>query len=357
MKKIWLIGCCLAQICGSAWADGDDAPAPAPPEPPRATVLVQAMHQQWLNRDALTYGKVVSDARQVRDLTVARAVQVSSVRVQAGEYVHKGQGLLETTNAPETEQAAQQAQAALRYAQRERERVAGLVQARLATAAQLSAADKTVADAKAVWQAQQGSGADHAVMLLRAPCDGYVTTMDVTTGDRVSAGSRLLQLSPLQAAQVVLEVEARDAAQTRPGMTVQLVSVLRPEASAIGRVVRVMSALTNGTLTALVTVPSGQFLPGEAVRGQIHLARMWGDVVPRSAVLPGDSGFYVYQVRAAHAVQVPVKVRLEQGNLTLVQGALAPGLPVVTSGNYELQPGMAVRETTAPSVAVQGGAE
>ena len=357
MKKIWLMACCLAQLCGRVWADDDDAPSAPPPKPPQAAVVVQPISLQWLNRDALAYGKVVGDARRVRDVTVARAVQVSSVRVQSGEFVHKGQALLETTNAPDTEQAAQQAQAALHYAQRERDRLAGLVQARLATAAQLSAADKAVSDAKAVWQAQQDAGADHAVTLLRAPCDGFVTLVDVTTGDRVSAGSRLLQLSPLQAERVSLQVEARDAVQVRPGMAVQLVSVLRPEVSATGSVVGMMSVLTDGALAVQVQVSSGLFLPGEAVRGRIHLARMWGDVVPRSAVLPGDSGFYVYQVRAAHAVQVPVKVRLEQGSLTLVQGALAAGLPVVISGNYELQPGMAVRETVALPIAVQDGTE
>ncbi len=357
MKKIWLAGWWLAQVfaLGMACADDDDMPAPPPPQPAQAAVVVAPLHRQWLNRDALAYGQVVSDVRRSLNLSVPRAVRVMSVRVLPGDAVVKGQALLTLVNAPDAEQSMQKAREALAYARREQVRIAGLVKARLATAAQLSAANKALADAKAAWQAQQATGADHTVTVLRAPANGYVVAVNVAVGDRPAAGITLLQLASSRAQEALLAVEATDALRLKLGAAVQLVSVLRPEVKAEGRVVRVASALVNGSLAVRVNVPTGQFLPGEQVSASVTLARLFGDVVPRSAVLPDDNGFHVYQVRAGHAVLVPVKISLERGNLTLVEGALSTDLPVVTLGNYELQPGMAVRETQPAPPDMRGG--
>ncbi len=330
-----------------AAGDDDDAPAGQSVHAVVAEVRLVSLRQQLMSETVTAYGQVAPDARQVMTVSVPRAGQVTVLYVVAGQAIRKGEPLLAFTDAAETAQAWQQARLALDYARKERARTAQLLAQQLATAAQLAAADQAVADAQAAWETQRKIGAGHAVSLLRAPCDAWVMAVPVSVGERMAANVPLLQLSP-GAQQALLSVEAADSRRLRTGMPVQLVSLMGTGATSRGQVVRVAGALNPQTrqVDVAVSVPQADFLSGERVRGEIRLQQHAATVVPRSAVLADVVGHYIYQVRNGRAWRIAVQTGLENAEVIAVDGAFLPGAPVVATGNYELQNGMAVRTGT-----------
>jgi len=76
-----------------------------------------------------------------------------------------------------------------------------------------------------------------------------------------------------------------------------------------------------------------------------------GWIAPRKAVLTDGKGAYVFQVDAGKAVRVDVQVAGAVGEETVVTGPLDPQRALVTSGNYQLKGGEAVREDKASGAA------
>jgi hypothetical protein len=75
---------------------------------------------------------------------------------------------------------------------------------------------------------------------------------------------------------------------------------------------------------------------------------MQGWLVPHDAVLIDNAGAYVFQVSAAKAVRVAVRVALTANTTDVVTGPLDARLPLVIQGNYQLQNGSLVRTSNAP---------
>jgi multidrug efflux system membrane fusion protein len=74
--------------------------------------------------------------------------------------------------------------------------------------------------------------------------------------------------------------------------------------------------------------------------------------VPSPAVQTGQSGSYVYVIKADSTVESrPVTVDRTQGTLSVVAKGLAPGERVVTDGQLRLTPGARVEIKAAPGVA------
>ena len=80
------------------------------------------------------------------------------------------------------------------------------------------------------------------------------------------------------------------------------------------------------------------------VRGEITLTSASTWTVPRSAVLRDARGAYIFQVKDGRARRVAVQTGVETDRVTEIRGGFEPSLPVVVTGNYELEDGMAVRE-------------
>ena len=345
MKKwIVLMGCvCCINASVDTLADGVTA-----------TVETVALKQRMMGRQVVGYGQVVTDVRQLYSVSMRHAGQIQELAVRTGQYVRQGDTLLTSVTAPEAQQAWRQAVLALQVARDERVRVAQLFKQQLATASQWAAADHAVNDAQAVVTAQQQLGQDHTQWIVRAPGAGWVQGVSVTPGDRVQAGTVLLQLNAVSGQRVSLMVDAQDVAQLRPGLTVQCASLVTSNKRGSGRIDQVSGVLNPQTQQAEVTVrmQGAIWIPGERVRGNIELPQRSLNVVPRSAVLSDESGDYIYQVLNHHAWRVSVHTGVESGDWLAVSGPVWLNAPVVAVGNYELHNGMAVHSAvnvkTAP---------
>lgn len=326
------------------------SPADTATANPGPSVLVKAAPMKRGSvADTLTvYGTVVPDATASVAVSFAQPGQISRLRVVPGQLVKRGAPLIELSTNPLAAAAYQRAQAALEFARGELRRVGSLAAHRLATRSQVALARKNLADAEAELAAQRRLGAERRRAIVKAPFTALVMSVRVHPGERVAAGTPLMQLARAGRLQARLGLEPEDAVRVKAGMPVHLVSVFG-NATVDARVSRVHHVVNPHTrlvdvLVSLDGTPADGLMSGMQVRGTITLAGGPGWVVPRSAVLRDARGAYLYQISGDHARRVDVRAGGQTDRLVAVSGSFNPRLRVVVQGNYELKDGMAVRE-------------
>ncbi len=336
----------LVSLLGACKGSADDA-APADSKSD-SSVLVETMppRREALPRTLTLYGEVAQEVGATENVSFARPVLISRLLVAAGERVHAGDPLLEVVTDPAAAAAFQQAQSAVTLAQKELASQQELFTERLTTQAQLAAARKALADAQAGSNAQHQLGAAPGPQIVRAGHDAIVASLAQQQGDRVQPGATVMQLSKAGAQRAVLGAEPEDAAQLAPGMPVRLMPVFGG-GEIPARIAQVFAVLNPQTRLIDVSVrpddSKAPLLPGMKLRGVVTLAATDTWMVPHSAVLDDAQGAYVFQIIDVHAKRVPVRVLVESEARDGVTGAIDPKLPIVVSGNYELQDGAATR--------------
>lgn len=324
-------------------------PANAEGATAQPSVLVQTTlpRRQQVPETLTLFGEIAQEAGASENVSFPRPVLLSRLLVSAGQHVSAGQPLLEALTDPAAAASYREAQSAVTLAQKEVDSQQELFAERLTTQAQLAAARKGLADAEAELTAQHQAGASPGVQVLRAPRDAVVASLGAQQGDRVQAGATVLQLSRSGAQRALLGAEPEDISRLARGMPVRLIPVFggNPARGTVSQVFAVINPQTR-LVDVAVSLPDGtSALPGQKVRGDITLAATDAWVLPPAAVLSDDSGAYIYQVAGGHARRVPVKLRVETANYDGVTGSIDPALPVVVSGNYELEDGGVVRTT------------
>jgi len=329
--------------------------APAQEAPASVLVGTETPRQGSLAHTIAAYGTVRAAPGGSEALSLLRAGQVTRVLVAPGQSVRRGETLLEVSADPAALAAYSQAAGALSLAWGERTRAARMLAQHLATNDQVALADKAVADAQASLDVLNRAGGGSAGQSLAAPFDGVVSSVPVAAGTRVAAQATLLTLERTSRLVASVGIEPALRAQVAPGQPAE-VQPLDGGPAVAGSVLSVGAMLDP--LTRLVPVlvdpaaggpadPPAALLPGGAVRVVVHVGDYRGWLLPRDAVLDDAHGAYVFQVDAGKAVRTEVKVVGTVDATSVVAGRLDPARPLVTSGNYQLQDGDAVRETKA----------
>jgi RND family efflux transporter MFP subunit len=278
-------------------------------------------------------------------LTIGAAGIVETVDVTPGATVHAGTPLLTIAADPAARSAYLQAQAAVANALAARTHVLALLAGHLATKDQLASADQAVADTRAALAALARDGAGEAARVIRAPEAGVVTAIPVQPGARVAAGSVVATVVGSANLVVPVGLDVTDAARVHAGDA----AIAAPAAggpSIAGKVLSIggMIDSQSGLIDATVALSPGT-LPGTLFTVRITTGRVSGFAVPRDAALPDDAtgGMAVFQVKNGKALKVPVQVLASNAQSSIVAGGIAPALPIVTEGAYQLDDGTAVR--------------
>lgn len=351
-----------AALFAARSAHAGDASAAEPA--PSVAVQVVPVSRQPISQQVVAYGVVGAAGANAVTVSLPYVARVTRVLVQPGQSVARGEALFVVQADPNAVVALTQAQSAATLARGELARTQALYRDGLATQSQLAAAQKALDDALQALAAQHTSGVAVGAKTIAAPVAGVVSQLSAAPGDQVQAGAALAQLVGANAAgahtaNVSLGVDPADAATIHAGERVVLhpLSAAQQTVQAQGQIamagaaVDPQSQLVN--VGANVPLAGTAFLPGMRVRAEIDTQTGTWWAVPRAAVLQDAQGQYVYQVlpgNKAHRVAVTVKV--EQGARYGVDGGLDAARPLVVSGNYELEEGMAVRIAKAE----QGGA-
>lgn len=353
----------MAAISMAASAQGG---APAAPET-SVLVTTEAPHQGSLPRTLTAYGSVQAAPGSSETLSLLRAGQVTRVLVAQGQSVRAGETLLTISAEPTALAAYRQAVSALALARGARGRMAQMLAQHLATRDQLAQADKAVTDAQANIDALNRGGGGSAEQVLAAPFDGVVSSVPVASGVRVAPQTPLITLDRSSRLVAAVGIEPGQRGLVAPGQAAR-VEPLDGGRATPGSVLSVGAMLDPASrlVPVLVDPPGNEgkpdpvgaqggaadgLLPGGPVRVVVTVGEYRGWIAPRKAVLTDGKGAYVFQVDAGKAVRVDVQVAGAVGEETVVTGPLDPQRALVTSGNYQLKGGEAVREDKASGAA------
>lgn len=350
----FLCGLILLLTACSSGKPNDEAQPPV--EVGTAMPARQTFHAQ-----VAAFGQLAADSRNALSLSLPQAGEVTATEAMAGQRVKRGAALLELATDPATRSAYLQARSAVEVARDDLARTVHLHAQKLATNAQLDAARKALADAQAALDAQAKLGGARPVVMLRAPSDGVVTALDVQRGQRVTAGTTLLQFTPDAALAAQLGIDPGAAAGVRIGMPVTLEPVyaerslppLHATVAMIGNAVNPQTHMVDvvATLDAKTPLPAGA-----ALSANIATTPFEAWAVPRDALQSDEQGDFVLQVEHGKAKRVQVKVLAPDGSPIGVQGVLDPRAPVITTGSYEVSDGDPVRASAPAGSATQGTA-
>jgi RND family efflux transporter MFP subunit len=299
------------------------------------------------------YGVAAPGPGDEAALTIGAAGIVDTVDVTPGAQVQAGAPLLTLATDPTTRAAYLQAQAAMASALAARTHVQALLAGHLATDDQLASANQAVADARATLAALVREGAGEAARVIRAPDDGVVTAIPVQPGAHLAAGSVVATVVGSVHLVVPVGLDSTDAARVHVG-DAAIATQAAGGASVAGKVLAIGGIINpqSGLIDATVSLPPGT-IPGTFLTVRITTGRVSGFAVPRDAALPDDDtgGMAVFQVKNGKALKVPVQVLASHANRSIVAGGIAPALPIVTEGAYQLDDGTAVRIDPAAGTA------
>jgi len=323
---------------------------------PQPSVLVTtAMPQEGsLPRTLTAYGVVQAAPGSSQTLSLLRAGQVTRVMVALGQSVRQGQPLLVVSADPAALATYRQAVTALTLAQGERNRMTQMLAQHLATRDQVAQADKAVTDAQGNLDLLTRGGGGSAEQTLAAPFDGVVSGLAVASGARIAAqaplatldrSSRLVAAVGIEPAQRSLvaqgqpaQVEPLDGGGAKQGSVLSVGAMLDPAT-------RLVPVLIDPQAGAQASAAG--LLAGGPVRVVVQVGEYRGWLMPRNAVATDAKGAYVFQVASGKAARVDVQVAGTVGDTTVATGLIDPKRALVTTGNYQLQDGAAVREEQA----------
>lgn len=201
---------------------------------------------------------------------------------------------------------------------------------------------------------------------IAAPIDGRLGAVQVAVGDLVggstnapSSANSLVSITQVDPIDVIFRLPEADLPifkrllDTGNPPTVKAMSSSTAETLATGVLSFIDSSVdtTSGTIVMRATFANttlalwpGQYVDVEIEQGPLNGAA----IVPTVALQPGQGGQFVYLVRADNTIEArPVKVALTEGAASAIAAGLEPGDRVVTEGQLQLKPGVAVRPTLA----------
>ena len=263
-------------------------------------VRTEPLRRHAIAETLVGYGTLAPDVGGTINLNLPRPGRITALEVSPGRGGQEGrQAARRSAPPPPRRSSFRQAENALAFARSELARSEQLLAQKLATASQLAAARKALADAEAALAAQRRLGTGTATEPVKAPFDGVVVSIGAALGDRIAAGTAVLKLARLSGLRVLLGIEPSDSFAVRAGMPVHLTPVFDAERSVDAKVAAVHGMVDPQTqlVNVVVRIDSGNLLPGMRVKGEITLASRTGWAVPRSAVLRDGNGDYLFQVK------------------------------------------------------------
>lgn len=340
-----------AKHAPNAGDSGSSSPA-AVPKGPVVPVRTAPLRLATIAETITAYGRVVAQPGETRVLSLPYESIVQRVFVSTGEQIAAGASLIEMDASPAARLQLQQAQAMSSAANEELKQVQEEYQQRLAIKTQLQQAENgaQAAQLRLSTLEKQGVGETRTE---KAHASGIVTRIAVQAGQLVAAGAPLIEVAIGDRIEAQLGIEPEDVPYVHEGDTIQLTPVhLDPGKPVVGHVRLVTKQVTSATelIAVYVALPAGANLAlSTYVRGILVTQSKHTLVVPAEAVLPEKQAYTLYTAKDGHAVKHVVHVGLETDSEVEVQGDdLKEGDLVILTGNYELQPGMAVSPQTSP---------
>ncbi|CDZ29378.1 efflux RND transporter periplasmic adaptor subunit [Neorhizobium galegae] len=189
---------------------------------------------------------------------------------------------------------------------------------------------------------------------IRAPFDGRLGDIDISTGAYLSAGSAVVTIAKYDPIYVKFHLPEAYLGQLKQGTPANAVAVDAVPQGGGPSATGTLSFFDNSVDPASGTIlakakfdnPSGALWPGQSLNVTVHFRSDDKDiVVPTVAVNPGVDSPFVYAVGDDKKVHVtPVKIARSNGPDTAIASGLTEGAHVVVEGQVQLVDGATVVE-------------
>lgn len=319
---------------------------------PAVPVSTEAAQTTSLSHLLETYGTVEFSPEGSRVQSIPADGRVVAVNVTAGQAVDSGTLLLSLEPTANARLEVDKAKIDVDFARQEAQRQRSLREQGLATNADVTASDKTLAVAEATRANVERRHVGGEERMVRATMDGVVEAVSVKAGQVVAAGTELIRIADARRIRARLGIEQDDLGLVHAGEAVDLELLNVDGKHFSGRIERLDRQVDPKTRRADAIVPlraAPGLLPGAMVRGRITVATHPNAlVVPRSAVLYYQGKPYLFVADQGRAHLRWVETGIDNGKLVEIRQALQPGEQVVTVGNAELKDGVAVRVERNP---------
>ncbi len=269
---------------------------------------------------------------------------VRAVGFEDGQEVEAGAVLVQLTS---DEEAAEfeEAQASLRQANQQFERISGLVERRNASQSALDDAVSARDQARARLRAIEARVDDR---LVRAPFSGVLGLRQVSPGTLVTPGTVITTLDDVDPIKLDFSVPETFFSAVRPGLDVTSRSDAYPGETFQGKINVVDTRIDPETRSVLVRTlianEDRRLRPGMLMRVDIFKDERESLMVPESAIVPLGRQVFVYRLGAENTVQrIEITIGAREPGAVEVTGGLDLGDQVVSTGTNRVRPGSAVR--------------
>jgi membrane fusion protein, multidrug efflux system len=273
--------------------------------------------------------------------------QVTALYFHSGQYVHKGQRLLQLDDSNQLAQLASD-RAAVELARADYERARRLFRTHAASEADVQT---THAHYQTAMAAVAGDRATLAKLAVTAPFSGWLGVREVSIGQYLSNGSEIAALNVWDPVRVQFTVPQIEIALIQVGQSVRVKVDAFPGQDFVARVTALGSEVDansrNVTVEASLPNPKRLLRPGMFAQAELQVGASQNVVaVPTEAVTYNTYGDFVYRVETRKGEQVavatPVRTGETRDELTEVLSGLKAGEQVVTAGQLKLHDGATV---------------
>ena len=362
-RRVWLIMGGTAVLLVALWffVHRNDPPAAAAGSALQAATVTVVVPGRATIAGEINASGTIAARREEPVGSVGEGGQVAEVRVEAGDWVRKGQVLAVIDRSVQTQQQASQAaqvqvaEADARLAQANLDRALKLVARGFISRAEIDRLTATRDGALArvsVARATLGQLRAQAARLnIVAPSDGLVLERRVERGQVVGGGSGVLfRLARGGELEMLARLSETDLAALGTGVpaTVTPVGSAKSFTGQVWQVSPVIDPTTRQGTARIALAYAPELRPGGFASVVIRAGTLVAPKLPESAILSDNAGSYVYVIGADNKiVRRPVKTgTVTADGIAVVEGLSGSERVVLRAGGF-LQPG----ETVNPKLA------
>jgi RND family efflux transporter MFP subunit len=339
---IGLVGLALNGGAGSLLGPRGPAPAVAQEAKAKAQqVKVMDPKRGSIPELVNAYGTATQASSAIVTQSLQRDGQVSNIFVEVGDQVKMGDPLIEFGASPTAVLNYEQAKTTKSLAERSVARQQQLFKQQLITRDDLENSEKAVSDAQMQIDMYEKIGSVKPSEVLTAEFDGIVSEIDVSKGDRITAGAPLLKLARTDRVILSVGVNLGDLEKVKPDLPVHLASLSPDRKPSDAKVKRIGASISMATrqIPVFIDLPVGAALAGENFRAGIEVGKYQGWVVPTDSIYTDSKGRYIWQIDGGKAKQVQVNVVGAVGKNSVVEGEISSQKEIILTGNYQLNEG------------------
>jgi RND family efflux transporter MFP subunit len=327
------------QVAPGAGAPGGSGGARGgPPGGGGPTPVVADAPQDRVMNDIVT---AIGSARAARSVILSAEVggRIMALNVASGDFVEAGTVVAELDDEA-ARIALDRASLVAEDARATRDRVAQLRASGSATDLQTREAELALQTAELALREAEFDLGRHRIT---APISGWVGILVADEGNRVSANDEITRIDDRSSLIVDFRVPERIVSSLAPGDVVAATPLAEPDREIAGTIEALDNRVDEASRTLLVRAAIGnsddRLRPGMAFLISLAFTGDSHSSVDPLAIQWGSDGAYVWAVRDAKALRLPVRILQRATDAVLIEADFLPGDLVVTEGVQALRPG------------------